>query len=45
MSAGRNPSVMAGFCGFNWDDDIPNSMESHKIHDPNHQPDGQKYQL
>jgi hypothetical protein len=23
-----------------WDDDIPNWMESHKIHVPNHQPDG-----
>ena len=22
-----------------WDDDIPNWMESHKIHVPNHQPD------
>jgi len=22
-----------------WDDDIPNSMERHKIHVPNHQPD------
>ena len=22
-----------------WDDDIPNWMQSHKIHVPNHQPD------
>ena len=28
-----------------WDDEIPNWMESHKIHVPNHQPDILLFQL
>ena len=33
------PTPLIFFVGWvSWDDDIPNWMESHKIHVPNHQP-------
>jgi len=28
-----------------WDDEIPNWMESHKIHVPNHQPGHMNFQI
>ena len=37
LVGGFNPSEKYEFVS--WDDDIPNWMERHKIHVPNHQPD------